>query len=521
MGPAPADGDDVEGDEPFQAVVTAACALVGGRRAALFAYDPDADELEGLAARGLPPGAVAGVRLALADSPLAAGALERREPATGAETSTGELLAGLGLELCVPLLAGGEPVGVLFLGGGGASQAGRGTPLAAFAEVAAAAVASLGERVFAPRRPEDVRSLLEVATVIVSTLDVGEVLRRIAWGARTLLGVPRAAILAYEPATGTLRGVTGAGLGEEVGALQVPLADSRSARAAVTRRAACHPEEEEGGDELGRRLAIAAFACLPLHSHDDVLGVLVVEEPLERFRRHAALASDFAGVASIALENARLYRQALGTTALVDASRAAQDLHDGVAQALFGITSGAEALLAGEPRAEARTALETVKALALRASRDVREAIQSLRGDKHVLLGLGQALEELASAVRNRTGLEIEREVAPYLAEANDAVADVLYRICREGLANVERHARASWCRVSCTVEDGVARASVEDDGVGTPREARAGEHFGIEFLRETVEALGGSLEFGPRAPRGSVLAGRVPLERDVPAPIR
>jgi signal transduction histidine kinase len=87
----------------------------------------------------------------------------------------------------------------------------------------------------------------------------------------------------------------------------------------------------------------------------------------------------------------------------------------------------------------------------------------------------------------------------------------VLLRVCREGLANVERHAEAARCRVDCCLADGWATATVEDDGVGAD-EVPSGEHFGLRFLSEAVAELGSSLAVERRPPTGTRLTARIPV---------
>ena len=251
-------------------------------------------------------------------------------------------------------------------------------------------------------------------------------------------------------------------------------------------------------------LGFAPRACVPLHLGEEPLGVLLLDREGDALDRAIA----FARVSTLALAGTR---NGDGHSTLADASRVARELHDGVAQLLFSIGSLAKSI-DGEPRlpASVRTGLASIVGLSGQASRRLRSAIGTLHAGT-LTHGLGPALEELVEATRARTQLEIGFALDRELRVATGVEADVLLRVCREGLANVERHARAARCRVDCSLADGWAIATVEDDGVGAD-EIPSGEHFGLRFLSEAVAELGGSLVLERRPPTGTRLTARIPV---------
>ena len=99
--------------------------------------------------------------------------------------------------------------------------------------------------------------------------------------------------------------------------------------------------------------------------------------------------------------------------------------------------------------------------------RDLRNYIFGLRpgilADRH----LGQALEELAGELQERTGVLTVTQVDPQAAaELAGRAADVV-QLAREALSNVSRHARATTCRVSLYHQGDSAVLEVDDDGRG------------------------------------------------------
>jgi signal transduction histidine kinase len=283
-------------------------------------------------------------------------------------------------------------------------------------------------------------------------------------------GARACAILSYDSATNSVRGLAGHGIDQSsVGSLNIDLDDfppiGRTPAAAA--------------EEAGRALGFESPTCLPFTGDTDV-WLLVLD------------------------------RSADGNMMLAATSRVARDLHDEVAQTLFSIGSIAQGLLRDPALpAHLRGPLESTVHLSGTASRQLRAAIHALRRGPSQL-ELGPALQQLAEAVHGRDRLEVELALDPDL-RVGGAAAEVIYRVCREGLANVERHARAKHCWIRCAPEDGWAVVSVEDDGVGIDG-GDGRDHFGLAFMREAVEALGGALEIGPRDLGGTTLTARVPV---------
>ncbi|MFI6767655.1 sensor histidine kinase [Streptomyces sp. NPDC050355] len=99
-------------------------------------------------------------------------------------------------------------------------------------------------------------------------------------------------------------------------------------------------------------------------------------------------------------------------------------------------------------------------------------------------------------------------------------VAAAVYRIVREALTNIRKHAAdATAVRIGLRSVAGGVELRVANDG-GAP--ARLGEQarggFGLAGLTERAEAMGGRLAAGPAAEGGWELIAVLPLDGDRPA---
>ena len=213
-------------------------------------------------------------------------------------------------------------------------------------------------------------------------------------------------------------------------------------------------------------------------------------------------------------ERSRMMRHTL-LVAAQEQRRIAQDLHDGVIQDLAGLSYAMPVVAAHLPDTpEAQGARDAVARVSTVLQEDVA-ALRSLLTDIYPpdLHGDGftHALQDLAQQARER-GTEVEVMVPPGYDESID-VNRLAYRVVREGLRNVVKHARAAAARVEVSRADDRLHVRVSDDGVGLdgPPEAEPG-HLGLKLLHDTLRDFGGRLEVRPGARGGTVMEATFPV---------
>jgi len=88
-----------------------------------------------------------------------------------------------------------------------------------------------------------------------------------------------------------------------------------------------------------------------------------------------------------------------------------------------------------------------------------------------------------------------------------------LFRVLQESLANGFRHGGGRNQRVAVSGSAGTVTVEVADDGPGfDPKALKADGHFGLDWMRERVELLGGSFEVRSGVGRGAVVRTSLPL---------
>jgi two-component system, NarL family, sensor histidine kinase UhpB len=129
--------------------------------------------------------------------------------------------------------------------------------------------------------------------------------------------------------------------------------------------------------------------------------------------------------------------------------------------------------------------------------------------------GLGEALNDLVErTLRSQAGVRIETRVELGAAALGSDAALALYRAAQEGISNALRHGQARLIQLSVEGTRAVVTLSLRDDGCGLAPDwsARTG-HYGLRWLQERVEAIGGTLSIEPSHPSGVLLQVRLPLD--------
>jgi len=127
------------------------------------------------------------------------------------------------------------------------------------------------------------------------------------------------------------------------------------------------------------------------------------------------------------------------------------------------------------------------------------------------------ALTVLARTEGKRAGLRVLIDApvddVPLSREAELAC----YRVVREAVINIVKHARANNLAVSALTHAGVFSVRIVDDGTGfdvvpAARQAVLDGHLGLMGMQERLDQVGGTLRIRSRKGGGTMVECRVPL---------
>jgi PAS domain S-box-containing protein len=221
---------------------------------------------------------------------------------------------------------------------------------------------------------------------------------------------------------------------------------------------------------------------------------------------------------------ALLLDQQRAVAVLHERDRVARELHDSIGQILGFVkmqVQAARALLSDRPT-EADALLAQAAAVAQDAHADVREYILGARTGLSAHVDLLDALREYLGHFSDHHGIQASltapQSVDVRILEPTTQVQ--LLRIIQEALTNVRKHGRAKSVRVRLGIDDGYICADIIDDGLGfdpAQEGKRAGHTFGLRFMRERAEEVGGSVEVASTPGNGTRVTISVPMRRAPP----
>jgi signal transduction histidine kinase len=232
-----------------------------------------------------------------------------------------------------------------------------------------------------------------------------------------------------------------------------------------------------------------------------------------------ALIRGIADQAAQAIENARLREKSRRVAVIEERSRLARDLHDSVAQALYGVTLNAQAgerMYAAGDIDQAADQLRKISKSSQEALRDMRLLIYELRPADLEAEGLSDALRARLDRVEKRSGLETMFR-GEFTSRISRDLEESLYRIAQEALNNVLKHAQASRVEVLLVEEQGTVCLEIIDDGVGfNVEDLEIIGGLGIDGIHERAARIGGKLSIESHPGQGTCVKVEVNLRQDV-----
>lgn len=324
-----------------------------------------------------------------------------------------------------------------------------------------------------------------------------------------VLGVPELmAKVARDP--GDLRPARGLFAGTDTAGNPIWTAYARSALTGWN-ASASQPADAIGGAFADTLRLLAAAGLL-------LLGALVALRLLWRRRVEAPFAS-MENLLDEAHRQIVQMRHDVDDVRQQEHRRIAQELHDSTAQHLVAADLHLSALRRGKRHAaDLAEGMTTIQELIEQSLRELRSFSFLLRP---VTLGarpFREMLADLFSVYASRAGLEAEVEVAPAADELPPEMQLALYRVAREALTNIHRHANAKWIAARLIPAEAGWDLVVSDDGAGgitfpsdVPRPG-----LGIRGMADTVAALGGTLTISDTG-AGTRLHVTVPVQAAAP----
>ncbi|HEX9075239.1 MAG TPA: PAS domain S-box protein, partial [Anaerolineae bacterium] len=312
-------------------------------------------------------------------------------------------------------------------------------------------------------------------------------------------------------------------------------------------------------------IGFSSSMTVPLIARNRTLGAMTFV--LSESRRHfgsadLALVQDLARRVALAVDNARLYREAQemneelehrvvsrtielqNTNAKLQAEiserqrandqlrllsghlekareeeriRIAREIHDEIGQVLTAIKMdlsmlGRE-LVEGRPGDDRQAEIESTTRLVDDAIQTMHHIVRELRPEVLDHLDLRSALEWQVQEFQSRTRIESRFDSELDELDLDPERSTALFRILQETLTNVARHAQATHVQATLKKLDGQLVMQVQDDGIGISDDrVTNSQTFGILGMRERARALGGDVDIASLPDHGTTVTVHIPV---------
>jgi signal transduction histidine kinase len=519
----------------LQKIVEAAAELTEARYAALGVIDPGGRALERFIVSGIDEE----MQAAIGDPPHGRGILgaliQDAKPLRLEDIAEDPRSVGFPPNhppmrsfLGVPILLRGVAYGNLYL-----TEKADGAPFTAEDEElvtllsSQAAVAIENARLYqaATRWLRQLESLNEIATALVSEVELSRLLELVATRLRELVAakiVLIAAPAAAEDGSLVVRATAGEG-GEQLFGKHLERAESKTGRVLERRRSERVDsliDDIEVDQEATRAMGVRTGLFVPMLLRDRAIGVISAHDKEGSDPRFSEedmrVAEAFAARAAVAVDlSERVASDALRrvvTAQELERQRLARELHDETGQALTSILLGLRRVEDASDPAALAEATGQLRELVVTTLQDVRRLAVELRPKALDDFGLVPAIERLVDTFREHTGIEVDLEPRLGGERLPPDIETTLYRITQEALTNVVKHAQARHVSIVLTRRDGSVSAVIEDDGRGFGKGEPDSDGLGLLGMRERIALVGGRLEVESSAGSGTTLSIEVPV---------
>ncbi|MEK6744044.1 MAG: PAS domain S-box protein [Nitrospirota bacterium] len=171
-----------------------------------------------------------------------------------------------------------------------------------------------------------------------------------------------------------------------------------------------------------------------------------------------------------------------------------KDLHDGIGGLTSNINLLAELARKNDDLQAVRNSLGTISELSRESLSEIRSFIQSLDAKELSWHAIAAEFRSLGNTIIVPHGMafSLNAQLGKQIGGPSSTVSMNLFRIYKESLANVIKHAKASAVDVSFIVDSGRAILDIRDNGIGLDGSRVSGR--GLPNMKSRAGEMGGSL---------------------------
>ncbi len=258
--------------------------------------------------------------------------------------------------------------------------------------------------------------------------------------------------------------------------------------------------------------------CFPLNVSKETIGTLVFyvlkDKPIND--KDSRALTDLLPEIGLALTSFKFQSFDLDPVEIQanERKRIARDLHDTLGQNISYLRLKLDQLSIQDSLGdiiEIQKDLRRMRDIADEAYNQMRNALTNLQSPSGT--GLLIEFKELIGAYNNRAKFTIRFKSTGIPKSLPENITKQVLYVTREVLNNVEKHANAQKVDMNLVWGQDKLVITIQDDGVGFYSDNVAkSEHYGLIFMKERVQEIGGNINFTSTPNQGTKISIRIPF---------
>lgn len=190
--------------------------------------------------------------------------------------------------------------------------------------------------------------------------------------------------------------------------------------------------------------------------------------------------------------------------------RLAQELHDGVGQALYSISVALQAVESFVEETELLAYIHDVREELEKVMNDVKTYAYQLRPQSLDNLGLVAAVQDLVSSL-NKSNPNITFTFTNYVKETLPSSINInLYRVIQEATLNVIKYAQATETDIHLKAKNDKIILTIKDNGIGFNVKKVEKYGLGLKHMQERINQIGGHFRITSVKNKGTTIVATI-----------
>ena len=193
-----------------------------------------------------------------------------------------------------------------------------------------------------------------------------------------------------------------------------------------------------------------------------------------------------------------------------DRRHISKDLHDRIGQNLMLIKMNAELIKDANLYAPEKS--DEIVDLTIKTSKEIKEIIYSLYPVEIEKYGLCESIRNMVNRIDELTDMKFDIKFVGEYKPMSKRLELAIFRVIQEALNNITKHSKANNVKLNINFKANIILGMISDDGVGINNTSPEETKYGMKFMEERIESVGGYFELNSENKKGTSIHFEIPI---------